>query len=45
MEAKINAPELVKNKLVTGSVFMSSISDAYQPIEKKLGLTRVVQPI
>ncbi|MBR9679517.1 MAG: radical SAM protein [Candidatus Altiarchaeota archaeon] len=42
VEAKMNAPELVKGKLVTGSVFMSSISDAYQPIEKKLELTRAV---
>ncbi|MDO8507495.1 MAG: radical SAM protein [bacterium] len=42
IEAKINAPELVKGKLVKGRVFMSSVSDAYQPIEKELGLTRKV---
>lgn len=40
IEAKMNAPELVKNKYVPGSVFMSSICDAYQPIEKELKLTR-----
>lgn len=40
VEAKINAPDLVKNKIVDGCVVMSSISDAYQPIEKKLELTR-----
>ena len=42
IEAKMNAPELVKNKYVPGCVFMSSISDAYQPIEKDLKLTRRV---
>jgi len=40
--AKINAPELVKNKKVRGSVWMSSMSDPYQPIEKKLKLTRKI---
>ena len=40
VEAKMNAPELVKKKSVSGSVFMSSVSDAYQPIEKDLKLTR-----
>lgn len=42
VEAKVNAPELVKNKYVPGWVFMSSVSDAYQPIEKELRLTRKV---
>ncbi len=42
VEAKMNAPELVKNKTVSGWVFMSSVSDAYQPIEKDLKLTRHV---
>lgn len=42
IEAKINAPELVKGKYVPGWVFMSSISDAYQPMEKDLKLTRQV---
>lgn len=42
IEAKMNAPELVKDKYVPGWVFMSSISDAYQPIEKELKLTRKV---
>lgn len=40
VQAKINAPELLKNKKISGSVFMSSVSDAYQPIEKELKLTR-----
>jgi len=39
VEAKINGPELVKGRKVRGSVFMSSICDAYQPLEKELGLT------
>ena len=40
VEVKQNAPELVKGNYVKGEVFMSSISDAYQPIERKLKLTR-----
>jgi len=39
VEAKINAPELAR-KRVYGEVFMSSISDPYQPIERELKLTR-----
>lgn len=31
---KENMPELVKDKFVEGIVYMSSISDAYQPIEQ-----------
>ncbi len=42
VEAKINAPELVKDKYVNGWVYMSSISDPYQAIEKRLKLTRKV---
>ena len=42
VEAKINAPELVKEKYVDEWVYMSSISDPYQPIEKQLELTREV---
>jgi len=42
VEAKVNAPELVKEKYVDGWVYMSSVSDPYQPIEKKLKLTRKV---
>lgn len=42
VEAKINAPELVKGKRVKGNVYMSSISDPYQQIEKKLKLTRKI---
>ncbi|MCL5011119.1 MAG: radical SAM protein [Patescibacteria group bacterium] len=40
VEAKINAPELAKDKKVGGWVFMSSVSDPYQPVEKELKLTR-----
>ena len=42
VEAKINAPELIKGKYVDGWVYMSSVSDAYQSIEKELELTRRV---
>jgi len=38
----MNAPELVKERLVKGWVYMSSISDPYQPIEKQLKLTRKI---
>ena len=39
---KENLPELVKKENVKGKVYMSSVSDPYQPIEKKLELTRNV---
>ena len=39
IELKTNAPELAREK-VTGEVSMSSVSDAYQPLEKKRKLTR-----
>ncbi len=42
VEVKENAPELVKGKHVRSKVCMSSVSDAYQPVEKKLMLTRRV---
>ncbi len=42
VEIKINAVEKVKDKYVDGVVFMSSVSDPYQPIEKKLCLTRKI---
>lgn len=42
VEAKENAPELVRGKYVKGWVWMSSVSDPYQPIEKELKLTRSV---
>ncbi len=42
VEAKINAAELVKGKYVDDQVYMSSVSDSYQPIEKELELTRRV---
>jgi len=41
VEAKMNAPELAK-KFIKGAVAMSSVSDAYQPIEKELKLTRKI---
>lgn len=44
VDVKINAPNLVKkeSKNKKGIVFMSSVSDPYQPIEKKYELTRKV---
>lgn len=42
VEAKINAPDLIKQKYVDGWVYMSSISDPYQQIEKELKLTRQI---
>ena len=42
VEVKENAPELVKGKHVDSWVYMSSVSDPYQPIEKKLKITRKV---
>jgi DNA repair photolyase len=39
---KENAPELVKGKCVKGLVWISSLSDSYQPIERKLKLTRKI---
>ena len=39
---KENLPELVKNENVKGEVYMSSVSDPYQPIEKEIKLTRRV---
>jgi len=42
VEVKVNGPELVKDKYVEGTVFMSSICDAYQPVEKELKLTRKI---
>ncbi|MCD6591059.1 MAG: radical SAM protein, partial [Candidatus Aenigmarchaeota archaeon] len=37
---KENLPELVKSESVKREVYMSSVSDPYQPIEKKIKLTR-----
>ena len=37
-----NIPELVRGKYVVGKVYMSSISDPYQPIEEKLELTKKI---
>jgi DNA repair photolyase len=41
IEVKTNAPELAREK-VNGEVSMSSVSDPYQPLEKKIKLTRRV---
>jgi len=41
IEVKTNAPEMAK-KFISGSVAMCSVSDAYQPVEKELKLTRDV---
>jgi DNA repair photolyase len=42
VEVKVNAPDLVKESRPKGYVYMSSVSDPYQPIEKRLELTRRV---
>lgn len=42
VEAKINAPELVADRHVDGWVYMSSICDPYQSVEKDLKLTRKI---
>jgi len=39
---KENLSELVKKESVKGEVYMSSVSDPYQPVEKRLKLTRNV---
>ena len=35
-----NIPDIVKSKYVAGKVYMSSISDPYQPIEENFELTK-----
>lgn len=40
VEAKVNAPALVKNKKVKGVIYLSSICDPYQKVEKDLKITR-----
>lgn len=43
VDVKTNAVEVLKKQLrlkTKGSVYISSVTDAYQPIEKKYGLTR-----
>ncbi|MDD5146565.1 MAG: radical SAM protein [Candidatus Pacebacteria bacterium] len=42
VEMKINGPQLVQGKRVSGWLFMSSICDPYQPVEKDLRLTRKI---
>lgn len=43
VDAKVNAPSVLQRQLMKkakGLVLMSSVTDPYQPLEKKLGLTR-----
>jgi len=43
VDVKINAPEILRKQLrkpVKGSVIISSVTDAYQPLESKFRLTR-----
>jgi DNA repair photolyase len=43
IDAKINAPELLRKEIVKkprGSVWISGVCDAYQPLERKYELTR-----
>jgi DNA repair photolyase len=43
IDVKINAPEILKKEISAkkkGQVFVSSLTDAYQPIERKYELTR-----
>ncbi|MEW6673224.1 MAG: radical SAM protein [Thermodesulfobacteriota bacterium] len=43
VDVKVNAPELLQKQLVkakTGNVWISSVCDPYQPVEKEYGLTR-----
>jgi len=42
IEAKMNAPDLVKGRYIEGWAYMSSISDPYSEIEKELELTKRV---
>lgn len=42
VEVKTNAPELAREKYIDGWLYMSSVSDPYQPIERELKLTRKV---
>src|SRR5512139_2591112 len=43
VDVKINAPQVLKKQLrraKRGSVLVGSVTDPYQPVEKKYGLTR-----
>ena len=45
VDAKVNALEVLKKELprkVKGGIFISSLTDAYQPVEKKYELTRKI---
>lgn len=45
VEVKANAVNLIRDKKIEGRVFMSSVSDPYQPVEKKFELTREILKI
>lgn len=45
VEAKVNAVQLIKNMrrdLTGAKVYMSSVTDPYQPVERRLGLVREI---
>jgi DNA repair photolyase len=48
VDIKINAPQILKKEILKkkhGSIFISSLTDAYQPLEKKYELTRKILKI
>ena len=48
VDVKLNAPDILKREIANkkkGTVFISSLTDAYQPLEKKYELTRKVLEI